>query len=108
VKAEIRIADSATPELRRIAQQLKNPVALYKDVGNSVADPLRDHCIANDSTPNKRGGRVPADADYYEISRSIGPVVPVHAVAAERDGDQLHKAGDDNKAKDEVHVTSAM
>lgn len=51
-------ANRATPELRRIAQQLANPVALYKDVGRHAANLLKKHYLElNQSKPNKLGGK---------------------------------------------------
>jgi hypothetical protein len=57
ISASIQVADAVTPELQRLAMQLANPVALYKDVGRRVANDLKKHFRQHDSdTPNKLGG----------------------------------------------------
>jgi hypothetical protein len=54
----ITLVDAATPELLSIASQLKNPDALYKDMGRRASEDLRKHFRARDtSQPNKLGGR---------------------------------------------------
>lgn len=58
ISADVQFQDLATPELRRIADQLKRPEALYKDVGRRAANDLRKHYAARESAnPNKMGGR---------------------------------------------------
>jgi len=53
----VSIAQSALPSLRRIAEQVKNPVALYKSVGRRAAEMLRKHYAGLDATrANSLGG----------------------------------------------------
>lgn len=57
ISSNVTLTDRATPELRRIAQQLKNPQALYKDVGRRAANDLRKHFREMDAKqPNALGG----------------------------------------------------
>jgi len=57
VSANVVITGRAAPELRRIAQQIKNPQALYKDVGRRAANDLRKHYAAMDKKhPNELKG----------------------------------------------------
>jgi hypothetical protein len=51
-------------------------------------------------------GKMPSGADYYEISRSIGPVVPIHAVAAEGEANRIQQTVDGDKTKDEPHSST--
>lgn len=57
ISANVTLADRATPELARIAAQLKNPVALYKDVGRRIANDLRKHYRRLDATRSNRRRR---------------------------------------------------
>lgn len=54
------------------------------------------------ATSETLSGQVPAKEDNYEISRSL-PAALVHAVAAEGEGNQLHKAAEEDKAKENAH-----
>ncbi|CAN5546117.1 hypothetical protein BH09VER1_BH09VER1_24630 [soil metagenome] len=57
MNTKITLTDRAIPELRRIAEQLLNPEALYKDVGRRAANDLRKHYAALDAgQPNALGG----------------------------------------------------
>jgi len=87
LKADITIADGATPALRRIAEQIKNPVALYKDVGNAVADLLREHYIAKDAKPNKKRGE--RSHFWASMSRTVTDAVATSAGATLTVGDHV-------------------
>jgi hypothetical protein len=59
ISANVTLSNRRLPaDLSRIAQQLKNPVALYKDLGRRAANDLRKHFAARDAAKgNKLGGR---------------------------------------------------
>jgi hypothetical protein len=59
ISANVTLTNRRLPfELARIAAQLKNPVALYKDVGRRAANDLRKHYADRDATSSNRlGGR---------------------------------------------------
>lgn len=58
ISANVTLTNRTTPELARIAAMLKNPVALYKDVGRRAANDLRKHYRELDATrANRLGGK---------------------------------------------------
>lgn len=57
ITAKIAVYDEAMPRLREIAAQIKNPIALHKDVGRRIAGDLKKHFKAREAAnPNKLGG----------------------------------------------------
>lgn len=57
ISGSLSISGGADAALQRIALQLANPVALYKDVGRRVANDLKKHFRQHDAdSPNKLGG----------------------------------------------------
>jgi hypothetical protein len=68
--ATVTLTDRATPELRRIAAQLKNPAALYKDVGRRAANELKRHYRDLDARrPNRLGA--PRTHYWLEIRDAV-------------------------------------
>lgn len=51
----VRIADGITPELRRIAAEMKNPRKLMAGLGKQLEIELRKHFAARNQEPNSKG-----------------------------------------------------